>query len=124
MTPRSPVQAAIVDGPCEADEDFFLMANPAPEDTGLPMVVRVFEHGETRSAPRVNVSLVHGRRMRADRPTSVSIRPNVAVVAGPALPHDDAERVRRWTEVNREVPLDHWKEATTTRELLERLVKI
>lgn len=118
------LRPAIADATAEAEEDFFSMANLAPEDTGLPMVVWVSQRGGARHAPRVKVSLVHGRRMRPERTTSVSIVHAVEVVAGPPLPHDDLELVRDWIARNRAVLLDYWDEVISTRELLERLVKV
>lgn len=110
--------------PLEADEDFFLMANLSPRVTGLPMVVWVSQRGGARHDARVKVSLEHGHRMRADRTCSVSVRPTVDIVAGPALPSEDLALVRTWIERNRQVLLDYWEERIATDELLERLVKI
>lgn len=106
------------------EEDFFDMANLPPELTGLPMVVWVSQRGRSRHDVRVKVSLVHGRRMSVDQTTSVSVRPGVAVVAGPPLATDDLEAVTRWIDRNRETILDFWQERIFTNELLARLVAL
>ncbi len=74
---RAPSPAA------DETEDLFEMANLSPALTGLPMIVWISERGRARHDARVKVSLVHGRRARPDRTASVSVRPNVEVVAGP-----------------------------------------
>ena len=106
------------------EEDFFDMANLPPEVTGLPMVVWVSQRERSRHDARVKVSLVHGRRMSIDQTTSVSVCPNVMVVAGPALPKDDLEVVTRWIDRNRATIIDFWEERIYTNELLARLVPL
>ena len=68
-----------------SDEDIFDIANLSPSLTGLPMVVWISERGGARHEDRrVKVSLVHGRRARPDQTASLSVRPDVRVVAGSA----------------------------------------
>jgi hypothetical protein len=69
----------------------------------------------------VKVSLVHGRRARPDHTASVSVRPDVRVVAGPALDARDLERIRRWVELNREAPLAYWDGDLLTDEVIAKL---
>ena len=71
------------------------------------------QRGRSRHDVRVKVSLVHGRRMNVDQTASVSVRPAVAVVAGPPLARDDLEAVTRWIDLNRETIIDYWKERST-----------
>ena len=106
-----------------ADEavDLFEMANLSPTLTGLPMVVWISERGRARHDARVKVSLVHGRRARADRTASVSVRPTVGVVAGPQLDGRDLELVRQWIELNREAILAYWNGDLLTDEVIARL---
>jgi hypothetical protein len=108
----------------EDEEDFFDVANLPPDVTGLPMVVWVSQRGRSRHDVRVKVSLIHGRRMSIDETTSVSVRPDVAVVAGPPLAQGDLEAVGRWIERNRATILDYWDERLYTNELLARLVPL
>ena len=108
----------------EEEEDFFDMANLPPETTGLPMVVWVPQRGRSRHDVRVKVSLVHGRRMNVDQTASVSVRPGVAVVAGPPLAKGDLEAVTRWIDLNRETIVEYWQERIYTNELLARLVPL
>ena len=110
--------------PNPEEEDFFDMANLPPEVTGLPMVVWVSQRGRSRHDVRVKVSLVHGRRMNVDQTASVSVRPGVAVVAGPPLPKDDLEAVARWIGLNRKTIIEFWQERIYTNELLAQLVPV
>jgi hypothetical protein len=105
----------------EPAEDLFEMANLSPSLTGLPMVVWISERGGPRHDARVKVSLVHGRRARPDHTASVSIRPDVRVVAGPALDTRDLELVRRWVELNRDALLAYWEGDLLTDEVIAKL---
>jgi hypothetical protein len=100
-----------------ADEltDLFEMANLSPTLTGLPMVVWISERG--RDA-RVKVSLTHGRRARPDRTASVSVRPEVEIVAGRELKPRDMELVRRWIELNRAAIIAYWNGDLLTDEVI------
>ena len=108
----------------EDEDEFFDMANLPPDFTGLPMVVWVSERGRSRHDVRVKVSLIRGPRARPDRMTSVSVRPNIEVVAGPPLSADDLVLVRRWIELNRDTILDYWSGRIYTNELIARLQPI
>lgn len=105
----------------EPTEDLFDMANLSPTLTGLPMIVWVSERGGARHDVRVKVSLIHGRRARPDLTASVSVRPEVGVVAGPALEAPDLALVRRWIELNRDVLVEYWDGDLLTDELIGRL---
>lgn len=106
------------------DDELFEMANLSPSLTGLPMVVWISERGGARHDARVKVSLVHGRRAHPHRTASVSLRPAVAVVAGPALGAVDLDLVRRWIELNRDALLDYWNGDLLTDEVISRLTPV
>lgn len=106
------------------EEDFFDMANLSPTRTGLPMVIWISERGGARHDVRVKVSLVHGRRARPDQTSSVSLRPDVEVVAGPQLASHDFALVRRWIELNRDVLVAYWDGDLLTDEVIDRLVPL
>lgn len=105
----------------EPAEGLFEMANLSPTLTGLPMVVWISERGGARHDVRVKVSLVHGRRARPDLTASVSVRPDVRHVAGPALDAHDLALVRRWVEMNRDALVAYWEGDLLTDEVLGRL---
>jgi hypothetical protein len=86
------------------DEGLFEMANVRPELTGLPFIVWISEKGNARHDVRVKVS--PGRRAR-EFVASVSVRPQVEVVAG-ELSAGDLALVRAWIELNRDVIVDFW----------------
>ena len=109
--------------PNPEEEDFFDVANLPPEVTGLPMVVWVSQRGRSRHDVRVKVSLVHGRRMNVDQTASVSVRPGVAVVAGPPLPKT-TWRPSRVGGLNRKTIIEFWQEQIYTNELLAQLVPV
>src|SRR5687767_10726411 len=102
-----------------ADEpnDLFGMANLSPTLTGLPMIVWISERGTARHDVRVE-ALVHGRRAHPERTVSVSVRPTVEIVAGPALDARDMELVRQWIEVNREAIVAYWNGDLLTDEVI------
>ena len=60
----------------EIDEDFFLMANLFPADTGLAMVVWVSERGHARHDVRIKVNQSHGTRMLPGNLATVAVRPS------------------------------------------------
>ena len=105
----------------EPAKDLFEMANLSPTVTGLPMVVWISERGDARHDVRVKVSLVHGRRAKPDLSTSVSVRPEVRVVAGPALDTHDLALVRRWVELNRDALVAYWDGELLSDEVIGRL---
>jgi hypothetical protein len=92
----------------ELAEDFFETANLSPSLTGLPMVVWISERGGARHDVRARASLVHGRHARLDLTASVSVRPDVHIVAGPELGTDDMTLVQRWIERNRDTLVAYW----------------
>ncbi len=102
-------------------DDLFEMANLSPSLTGLPMIVWISERGRARHDVRVKVSLVHGRRARPDRTASVSVRPNVRIVAGPELDPGDLALVREWVELNRQAIIACWNGDLLTDEVIARL---
>ena len=106
------------------DDDLYEMANLSPSLTGLPMVVWISERGGARHDARAKVALVHGRRAHPHQSASVSVRPTVEVVAGPALDRRDLELVRRWIEINREALLAYWNGDLLTDEIIGRLASI
>jgi hypothetical protein len=100
------------------------MANLSPSLTGLPMVVWISERGGARHDARIKVSLVHGRRAHPHQSASVSLRPEMKVVAGPTLDARDLELVRKWIELNREVLLAYWNGDLLTDEVIGRIAAI
>jgi hypothetical protein len=110
-----------VDSLADPAEDLFEMANLSPTVTGLPMVVWISERGGARHDVRVKVSLVHGRRAKPNLTSSVSVRPDVRVVAGLALDAHDLALVRRWVELNRDALVAYWEGDLLTDEVIGRL---
>ena len=106
------------------DDELFEMANLSPLLTGLPMVVWISERGGARHDARIKVSLVHGRRAHPHRSASVSLRPEMKIVAGPALDARDLELVRKWIELNREALLAYWNGDLLTDEVIGRISSI
>ena len=86
------------------DEGLFEMANVRPEISGLPFIVWISEKGKARRDVRVKVS--PAPRVR-DFVASVSVRPDVEVVAGD-LPAADLALERAWIALNRDVIVKFW----------------
>ncbi|MBL8549802.1 MAG: hypothetical protein JNJ73_07435 [Hyphomonadaceae bacterium] len=103
------------------DEGLFEMANVRPEITGLPFIVWISEKGNARHDVRVKVS--SGPRAR-DFAASVSVRPDVQVMAGD-LAAADLALVRAWIDLNRDVIVDFWNgDILYTDEVLAALRKL
>jgi hypothetical protein len=103
-----------------AEEDFFLMANLRPAETGLPMVVWVSERGNARHDLRIKVSQTHGVRIDPTNTATVAVRPTARLIAGRLSPAD-LQAVARWVQLNRDAILDYWDSTISTAELLQRL---
>ena len=83
--------------------DLYLMANVHPKRSGLPFVICISEK-QGQHDVRVKV----GEGVRAPPfAASVSVRPDVEVVAG-ALSAADLSLVRQWIELNRDVIIGYW----------------
>jgi hypothetical protein len=102
------------------EEDFFLMANLRPAETGLPMVVWVSERGNARHDVRIKVSQTHGPRIDPTNTATVAVRPTPRLIAG-QLSSADLQVISRWIDLNRDVLLEYWDSTISTAELLQRL---
>ncbi len=102
------------------DEDLYLMSSVQPGESGLPFVVYISE----RQGPHdVRVKVAAGPKV-PPFVASVSVRPNVEIVAG-QLTNRDLDLVRQWVELNREVIIDHWEGKTpSSRDVLNALKPI
>lgn len=85
-------------------EALFEMANVRPERSGLPFIVWISARGAARHDVRVKVARLP--RVQ-DFVASVSVRPDVRVVAG-ALRPEELEPLTRWIELNRETLIAYW----------------
>lgn len=103
-----------------AEDDFFLMANLRPAETGLPMVVWVSERGGARHDVRIKVSQTHGPRIDPTNTATVAVRPAARLIAG-QLSSADLQAVSRWVQRNRDAILDYWDSTISTAELLQQL---
>jgi hypothetical protein len=83
--------------------DLFLMANVHPRRSGLPFVVYI---SEQQGQHDVRVKVAEGLRA-PPFVASVSVRPEIAIVAGD-LSGSDFALVRKWIELNREVIIGYW----------------
>jgi hypothetical protein len=87
-----------------SQEGLFEMANVRPELTGLPFIVWISEKGQSRHDVRVKIA--PGPRVR-EFVASLSVRPEIEIVAGVLAPSDFA-LAKRWIELNREVIVRFW----------------
>jgi hypothetical protein len=111
----------LIEEPLQADDELFEMANVYPEDTGLPFVVWISPKGRARHDARVKIARTE---KATDFIASLSIRPDVRIVAGD-LPPGDFDLARRWIELNRPALLDYWDGATVqTKHVLAALKPI
>lgn len=105
------------------EEDFFLMANLRPKNTGLPMVVWVSHRGHARHDARVKVCRTPGDRMDADDLAVVGIRPSPELIEGP-LDSGSLKLVQRWISLNEAALLAYWDGEIDTADLLQALKKV
>jgi len=86
------------------DEDLYLMSSVQPEDSGLPFVVYI---SERQGQHDVRVKVAAGPKA-PPFVASVSVRPEIEVVAG-QLSARDLNLVRQGVELNRDIIIDHWE---------------
>jgi len=101
-TRQDELSAAGADG-----EALFEMANVRPDRSGLPFIVWMSARGHARHDVRVKIA--YPPRVQ-EFVASVSVRPEVRVVAG-ALPPDDLALLTRWIELNRDALVAYWEGA-------------
>ena len=106
-----------------AEDDFYLMSNLFPADTGLPMVVWVSYRGHARHDARVKVCREHGDTIQHDNMASVAVRPEPRLVAGD-LSAADLALVSQWITLNAEMIIDHWDGRISTVEVAKRLRRL
>jgi len=107
----------------EAGEDgaTFEMANVFPAETGLPFVVYISERGRARHDVRVKVA---GGPKARDFVASLSVRPDVRVVAG-TLSAEHLALAQQWIDLNRDTIVGYWDgDIGSTREALDALVAL
>jgi hypothetical protein len=107
----------------EVDEDFFLMANLFPADTGLPMVVWVSERGHARHDVRVKVNQAHGTRMLPGNLATVGVRPTPRLIAG-RLSAADLQAVSEWIRLNETALVAYWEYQISTAGLMQQLRRL
>ena len=106
----------------EVDEDFFLMANLFPADTGLAMVVRVSE-GHARHDVRIKVNQSHGTRMLPRNLATVAVRPTPRLIAG-QLSAADMQAVSEWIRLNEAALVAYWEYQISTAGLMQQLRRL
>ncbi|MBX9614528.1 MAG: hypothetical protein Q8S03_14190 [Brevundimonas sp.] len=117
MNVHQPVPAEV------EEEDFFLMSNLRPSDTGLPMVVWVSNRGHARHDARVKVCRTPGDRIAVDDMAVVGIRPSPELIEGP-LDGESLKLVQRWIALNADTLIGYWNSELSTRELFQNLKRI
>lgn len=87
-------------------EALFEMANLSPKRTGLPFVVWISPKAGAAHDVRVKVS--KGPKVHPSELISVSVRPDVCVLAG-EMSARDLGLLRKWVELNRDVLVRYWE---------------
>ena len=116
------VHHPISDAPVE-EEDFFLMSNLRPKDTGLPMVVWVSHRGHARHDARVKVCRTPGDQIVIDDMAVVGIRPTPTLIEGP-LDSQSLKLVQQWIALNEATLMGHWNGDLDTIEMIQSLKRI
>jgi hypothetical protein len=107
----------------EVDEDFFLMANLFPADTGLAMVVWVSERGHARHDVGIKVNQSHGTRMLPGNLATVAVRPTPRLIAG-QLSAADMQAVSEWIRLNEAALVAYWEYQISTAGLMQQLRRL
>ena len=116
------VHQPIPETPVE-EEDFFLMSDLRPKDTGLPMVVWVSNRGNARHDARVKVCRTPGDRISSDDMAVVGVRPTPTLIDGP-LDNASFELVQQWITLNEATIIGYWDSALSTGEMFQALKRI
>jgi len=104
----------------EQEEDLYLMSNVQPAESGLPFVVYI---SERQGQHDVRVRVAAGPKA-PPFVASVSVRPDVGVVAG-ELSNSDLALVRRWIDLNRDVIIAPWEgRIPSSKEVLNALRRL
>jgi hypothetical protein len=103
------------------EDDFYLMANLRPADTGLPIVVWVSERGNAQHDVRVKVCTVHGDKLQHNNTVSVAVRPQPRLIPPGLLSSADLQAVIRWINLNADPIVAYWDGVIGTGELMRRL---
>ncbi len=107
----------------QIDEDFFLMANLFPADTGLAMVVWVSERGHARHDVRIKVNQSHGTRMLPGNLATIAVRPTPRLIAG-RLSAADMQAVSEWIRLNEAALVAYWEYQISTAGLMQQLRRL
>ena len=85
-------------------EALFEMTNIRPDRSGLPFIVWMSARGHARHDVRVKIA--YPPRVQ-EFVASVSVRPEIEIVAG-AMPPADLAALRRWIALNRDTLIAYW----------------
>jgi hypothetical protein len=107
----------------DLSEDWASVKLP-PDETGLPMAVWITENDGYPHDVRVKVSILHGGRGSWRAAQSMAVRPRPREIAPGSLPAADVALVSRWIDLNRDVIIDFWGGAITSREVHARLQRL
>jgi hypothetical protein len=113
------VHSPIPEAPVE-EEDFFLMSNLRPKDTGLPMVVWISNRGNARHDARVKVCRTPGDRITSDDMATVGVRPTPTLIDGP-LDNASLKLVQQWIALNEATIIGYWDGDLSTGEMFQAL---
>ena len=113
-----PVPADVVE-----EDEFFLMSNLRPKDTGLPMVVWVSHKGHARHDARVKVCRTPEDRIDVDDMAVVGVRPSPTLIEGP-LDSASLKLVQSWTRLNEAALVGYWNGDLGTGDMLQSLKRI
>ncbi len=105
------------------EEDFFLMSNLRPKDTGLPMVVWVSNRGHARHDARVKVCRTPGDRIDVDDLAVVGVRPVPTLIEG-SLDAASLKLVQQWITLNEAALIGYWNGELGTVEFAQSLIRL
>ncbi len=92
-----------------------------PEDTGLPMAVRLLTRNASPYGPRLEVSREHGQQMTRSRMVCVSISDDPRTVGAGWLSGQDLRLVRAWILLNEDALLGYWNHRLAPDEMMAAL---
>lgn len=107
------------------DEILFEMANPRPEDTGLPMCIFISPKGYTKHFARIKVCKEYGAKFKPYDTFTVTIQDSPKIIGdiGEIKPKD-IEKVKKFIIKNKDLLIKHWKYEISDKQFLNDLKKI
>jgi len=106
-----------------SEDELDTMVNIVPDDSGLPVTVRVRPRSNERHGPRIKVCTLSGPRMFPRDTVSVTLPP-IRVIPPGGLPAADLRAASNWISLNEAAITAFWESRISGVEFARRLQKL